>query len=86
MFDETMSNAILFNRKHQTRGPQSCPLDNPENGEVDYKNIQLLKQYISEKGRVLPSRVSYVSSKNQRRLKQAIRRARKLALLPFTVL
>jgi len=86
ILDDTISNAVLFNRKQHTKRGHSCPLGDKSETEIDYKNIQLLKKYTSEKGRILPSRVSSVSTKNQRKLKLAIRRARKLALLPFTIL
>ena len=49
----------------------------------DYKNVILLNKYVSERGRVLPSRITAVSSKKQRELRNAIRRARILALMPF---
>ena len=60
----------------------SCPLSLPGAPEIDYKNIELLKNYISERGKIMPSRVTYVSPKKQRELAIAIKRARFLALLP----
>ena len=51
--------------------------------KVDYKNINLLKRFISEKGKMLPSRITSVSTKKQRELSKAIKRARFLALLPY---
>ena len=50
---------------------------------VDYKNINLLKKYTTEKGKILPSRVTQVSTKKQKELSQAVKRARFLALLPY---
>ncbi|CUS25317.1 hypothetical protein FC70_GL001297 [Paucilactobacillus oligofermentans DSM 15707 = LMG 22743] len=50
---------------------------------IDYKNTDLLKRFISERGKILPRRVSGVSAKNQRRLTQAIKRSRIMGLLPF---
>ena len=60
----------------------SCPLSLPGAPKIDYKNIELLKNYISERVKIMPSRVTYVSPKKQRELAIAIKRARVLALLP----
>lgn len=51
--------------------------------DIDYKNVDLLGKYISERGRILPSRLTGVGSKNQRKLALAIKRARYLGLLPY---
>ena len=58
-----------------------CPLSGKDAPIVDYKNIKLLKKFISESGRILPSRVTSVSSKNQKELSKSIKRARLLALI-----
>lgn len=50
---------------------------------VDYKNTELLKRFISERGKILPRRVTGTSAKNQRKVVTAIKRARVMALLPF---
>jgi len=55
-----------------------------QNIEIDYKDVSLLKQFITEKGKILPARTTGVCAKHQRVLSQAIKRARILALLPFT--
>ena len=60
---------------------RACPLSGKNAPIVDYKNIKLLKKYISESGRILPSRVTSVSLNKQRQLSRAIKRARLLALL-----
>jgi small subunit ribosomal protein S18 len=52
--------------------------------EIDYKDLDLLKQYISETGKIVPSRITGTSSKYQRQLALAVKRARFLALLPYT--
>ena len=58
-----------------------CPLSVKDAQLVDYKNIRLLKKYISESGRILPSRITSVSEKKQKKLSRAIKRARLLALI-----
>ena len=58
-----------------------CPLSGKNAPIINYKNIKLLKKYISENGRILPSRVTSVSTKKQKELSQSIKRARLLALL-----
>ncbi|MCS7317569.1 MAG: 30S ribosomal protein S18 [Candidatus Dojkabacteria bacterium] len=60
----------------------SCPFTDPS--VIDYKNVGLLKKYISTRGRILPSSKTGVCSKCQRKLSLAIKRARYMALLPFT--
>ena len=52
--------------------------------EIDYKDLDLLKQYISETGKIVPSRITGTSAKYQRQLALAVKRARFLALLPYT--
>jgi small subunit ribosomal protein S18 len=51
---------------------------------IDYKDVDLLKKFISERGKILPRRVTGTSSKYQRQLTRAIKRARQMALLPYT--
>ena len=58
-----------------------CPLSRKDAPLVDYKNIKLLKKYISESGRILPSRITSISQNKQKKLSRAIKRARLLALL-----
>ena len=60
-----------------------CPLSGKDAPIVDYKNINLLRRYMTEKGKILPSRVTQVSTKKQKELSVAIKRARFLALLPY---
>ena len=50
---------------------------------VDYKDVELLKRYINEQGKLLPRRITGVSAKFQRQLTRAVKRARHLAMLPF---
>ena len=58
-----------------------CPLSGKNAPIIDYKNVKLLRKYISESGRILPSRVTSVSQKKQKELSKAIKRARTLSLL-----
>ncbi len=58
-----------------------CPLSGKGAPMINYKNIKLLKKYISENGKILPSRITSVSTKKQKELSQSIKRARLLALL-----
>tara|TARA_B100000963_G_scaffold360458_1_gene391415 strand:- start:1764 stop:2033 length:270 start_codon:yes stop_codon:yes gene_type:complete len=60
---------------------KSCPLSVKNAPKIDYKNIKLLKRYISENGKILPSRITNVSQKKQRLLSLSIKRARNLALI-----
>tara|TARA_B100000989_G_scaffold293013_1_gene269789 strand:- start:1208 stop:1471 length:264 start_codon:yes stop_codon:yes gene_type:complete len=63
------------------RFKKKCPLSGKGAPNVDYKNIKLLKKYISENGKILPSRITSVSQKKQRELSTSIKRARNLGLL-----
>ena len=74
------SKLSLF-QKTDMKFARACPLSGKNAPKVDYKNIKLLKRYISESGRILPSRVTSVSLNKQRELSQSIKRARLLALL-----
>ena len=74
------SKLSLF-QKPDFRMRRSCPLSIKNAPEVDYKNIKLLKRYISDTGKILPSRITSVSQKKQRELSLSIKRARNLALL-----
>ena len=58
-----------------------CPLSSKDAPKVDYKNIKLLKRYVSENGKILPSRITNISQKKQRELSLSIKRARNLALI-----
>ncbi len=67
-----------FPRRFQRRRPQYTV---PE--YVDWKDIDYLRQFIPERGKIMPRRISGISAKDQRRLAQAIKRARSMALIPF---
>jgi small subunit ribosomal protein S18 len=69
----------LFKRR------KTCPFSEKGAPKIDYKDIRVLQKYLTERGRIIPRRVSFVSSEHQRLLAVAIKRARHLALLPYVV-
>ena len=71
--------SIFQNQKYKFK--KKCPLSGKGAPIIDYKNIKLLKRYISENGKILPSRITSVCQKKQRELSLSIKRARNLALL-----
>ena len=74
-------NKLSLFQKSDSRFSKKCPLSGKEAPIIDYKNIKLLKRYMSENGKILPSRITNVSQKKQRELSLSIKRARNLALL-----
>ena len=60
---------------------KKCPLSGKSAPKIDYKNIKLLRKYVTENGKILPSRITSVSQKKQRELSLSIKRARNLALI-----
>ena len=67
------------------RRRKSCPFSGDGAPTIDYKDTKLLQRFISERGKIVPSRITAVSAKKQRELAKAIKRARFLALLPYTI-
>ena len=67
------------------RRRKSCPFTGANAPKIDYKDSKLLMRYVSERGKIVPSRITAVSTKKQRALAQAIKRARFLALLPYAI-
>ncbi len=67
------------------RRRKSCPFSGPNAPKIDYKDVRLLSRFLSERGKIVPSRITAVSGKKQRELANAIKRARFLALLPYVV-
>lgn len=61
-----------------------CPFSQPTSPKIDYKDIRLISRYVSEKGKITPSRITNVSSKKQKELSKAIKRARFLSLMSYT--
>ncbi len=62
-----------------------CPFSGEGAPKIDYKDVKLLQRFISERGKIVPSRITAVSTKKQRELAQAIKRARFLGLLPYVI-
>ena len=69
--------ASYFRRK------KTCAFKNEENVDIDYKDLALLKEYIMETGRIVPSRITGTGARYQRQLTRAIKLARYLSLLPY---
>jgi small subunit ribosomal protein S18 len=83
--DETStSSAPAHSKKAFFRRRKVCPFKGSD-VEIDYKNVRLLQKYVTERGKIIPSRITFVSAKRQRELAIAIKRARFLALMPFAV-
>ena len=77
--------ANLPSRRPFGRRRKVCPFSGANAPPLDYKDVKLLQRYISEKGKIVPARITAVSAKKQRLLGQAIKRARHLALPPYIV-
>ncbi|MGB0625434.1 MAG: 30S ribosomal protein S18 [Alphaproteobacteria bacterium] len=67
------------------RRRKTCPFSGANAPRIDFKDTKLLSRYISERGKIVPSRITAVSAKKQRELSRAIKRARFMALLPYVV-
>ena len=67
------------------RRRKTCPFSGANAPKIDYKDVKLLQRYISERGKIVPSRITAVSTKKQRELSNAIKRARFMALIPYVV-
>lgn len=65
------------------RRTKSCPFKGENAPAIDWKDIKTLSRYISERGKMVPSRITNVSQKNQRELAKAVKRARYMAMLPY---
>ncbi|MEG3155899.1 30S ribosomal protein S18 [Sphingomonas sp. RB1R13] len=67
------------------RRRKSCPFSGADAPRIDYKDVRLLQGFVSERGKIVPSRITAVSTKKQRELAKAIKRARQIGLLPYVV-
>jgi small subunit ribosomal protein S18 len=72
-----ISKALFSNRK------KNCPFSGENAIKIDYRDPRILQRFVSERGRIVPSRISFVSAKKQRELALAIKRARFLAIMPY---
>ena len=75
---EERSNSPFENKR------KFCPFSQPGSPIIDYKDIRLLSRYVTEKGKIIPSRITGVSRKKQKELSKAIKRARFLSLMSYT--
>ncbi len=78
-----MAEGSGFKRKPFFRRRKTCPFSGSDAIKIDYKDVRTLGRFISERGKIVPSRITAVSAKKQRELAKAIKRARILSLLPF---
>ena len=62
-----------------------CPFSGAGAPKIDYKDVKLLQRYVSERGKIVPSRITAVSAKKQRELARAIKRARFIGIMPYAV-
>ena len=72
-------------RRPFMRRRKVCPFSGADAPAIDYKDVKLLQRYLSERGKIVPSRITAVSGKKQRELAAAIKRARYMGLLPYAV-
>ena len=80
-----MAMASNTQRRPFFRRRKSCPFTGANAPKIDYKDTKLLQRYISERGKIVPSRITAVSAKKQRELARAIKRARFIGLMPYAV-
>jgi small subunit ribosomal protein S18 len=80
-----MSTATIQARRPFYRRRKTCPFSGDNAPKIDYKDVKLLQRYVSERGKMVPSRITAVSAKKQRELARAIKRARFLGLLPYLI-
>lgn len=66
------------------RRKKSCPFSGPKAPKIDHKDVRLLSRFVSERGKIVPARISSVSAKKQRELARTIKRARYLALMSYS--
>lgn len=70
-------------RKPFFRRKKTCPFSGPRARDIDWKDTRTLGRFITERGKIVPTRISFVSHKKQRELAKAIKRARYMALMPY---
>jgi small subunit ribosomal protein S18 len=72
-------------RRPFQRRRKTCPFTGDKAPKIDYKDVRLISRFISERGKIVPSRITAVCAKKQRELAQAVKRARFLGLLPYVI-
>ena len=70
-------------KRHFFRRKKTCPFSGPNGQKIDWKNTRLLSRYVSERGKIMPSRITAVSQKKQRELAVAVKRARFMGLIGY---
>ncbi|KAB3537839.1 30S ribosomal protein S18 [Alkaliphilus pronyensis] len=75
----------MINKRKRRSKKRICTFCADKNARIDYKDVQRLRKYITERGKILPRRISGNCAIHQRDLTQAIKRSRHLALLPYTL-
>jgi small subunit ribosomal protein S18 len=80
-----MSTQPPLARRPFFRRRKTCPFSGENAPKIDYKDVKLLQRYVSERGKIVPSRITAVCAKKQRELSKAIKRARFMALIPYLV-
>ena len=78
--EDSGSSRLSFFRRRK-----SCPFSGPNAPKIDHKDTRTLTRYVSERGKIVPSRITAVSGKKQRELARAIKRARFLGLMPYVL-
>ena len=83
-----MARIIRKKRRRRRAGGKRkvCPFCADKNLTIDYKNLSIVEQFITDRGKIVPRRISGVCAKHQRAVSLAVKRARHIALLPYTVL
>ena len=81
----TSNSGASSSRRPFFRRRKTCPFSGANAPKIDFKDVKLLQRFVSERGKIVPSRITAVSAKKQRRLATAIKRARFLGLLPYVL-
>ena len=76
---------VSMKRRPMRRRKKVCVFCGEKNGEIDFKDVNKLKRYVSERGKILPRRITGNCAKHQRALTVAVKRARHIALMPYTL-
>ena len=82
---ENKSSDAPMKKKLSRRRKKVCVFCGDKNGVIDYKDVNKLKRYVSERGKILPRRITGNCAKHQRALTVAVKRARHIALMPYTL-